>query len=206
MVEEVKSGATPLEGDGKRILMILGTSKHDSLCHAIAEAYTSGARGRGHVVRQIRLGELQFDPILREGYGQHQALEPDLLEAQRQIHWAEHLVFVYPVWWGGVPALLKGFFDRTFLPGFAFKYRNRSQLWDKLLSGRTADLLVTLDTPPWYFRWIYGAPAHRQMVRTILGFCGIKTRRLTEFAPVRPSSEEQRQGWLRQAENLGVRA
>ncbi|MDD0843144.1 NAD(P)H-dependent oxidoreductase [Pseudomonas sp. Gutcm_11s] len=206
MAEEAKSGATPLEGDGKRILMILGTSKSDSLCHAIAEAYSSGARGEGHVVRQLKLGELQFDPILREGYGQHQALEPDLLEAQRQIHWAEHLVFVYPVWWGGVPALLKGFFDRTFLPGFAFKYRNRSQLWDKLLTGRTADLLVTLDTPPWYFRWIYGAPAHRQMVRTILGFCGIKTRRLTEFAPVRPSSEEQRQNWLRKAEGLGVRA
>ncbi|PYC27643.1 NAD(P)H dehydrogenase [Aquipseudomonas alcaligenes] len=206
MAEEAKSGATPLEGDGKRILLILGTPKSDGLCHALAEAYSNGARAQGHVVRQLRLGELQFDPILREGYGQHQTLEPDLLEAQRQIHWAEHLVFVYPVWWGGVPALLKGFFDRTFLPGFAFKYRNRSQLWDKLLSGRTADLLVTLDTPPWYFRWIYGAPAHRQMVRTILGFCGIKTRRLSEFAPVRPSSEEQRQGWLRKAEELGVRA
>lgn len=206
MAEEAKSGATPLEGDGKRILLILGTPKSDGLCHALAEAYSNGARAQGHVVRQLRLGELQFDPILREGYGQHQALEPDLLEAQRQIHWAEHLVFVYPVWWGGVPALLKGFFDRTFLPGFAFKYRNRSQLWDKLLSGRTADLLVTLDTPPWYFRWIYGAPAHRQMVRTILGFCGIKTRRLSEFAPVRPSSEEQRQSWLRRAERLGVRA
>lgn len=206
MVEEGKSGATPLEGDGKRILLILGTPKSDSLCHALAEAYSSGARGEGHVVRQLRLGELQFDPILRDGYSQGQALEPDLLEAQRQIHWAEHLVFVYPVWWGGVPALLKGFFDRVFLPGFAFKYRNRSQLWDKLLSGRTADLLVTLDTPPWYFRWIYGAPAHRQMTRTILGFCGIKTRRLAEFAPVRPSSEEQRQDWLRRAERLGVRA
>lgn len=206
MAEEAKSGATPLEGDGKRILLILGTPKHDSLCQALAEAYTQGARGEGHIVHQLRLGELQFDPILREGYGQNQALEPDLLEAQRQIHWAEHLVFVYPVWWGGVPALLKGFFDRTFLPGFAFKYRNRSQLWDKLLTGRTADLLVTLDTPPWYFRWIYGAPAHRQMVRTILGFCGIRTRRLVEFAPVRPSSEEQRQGWLRKAERLGVRA
>lgn len=206
MAEEAKSGATPLEGDGKRILLILGTPKSASLCHALAEAYTSGARGEGHVVRQLRLGELQFDPILRDGYSQGQALEPDLLEAQRQIHWAEHLVFVYPVWWGGIPALLKGFFDRVFLPGFAFKYRNRSQLWDKLLSGRTADLLVTLDTPPWYFRWIYGAPAHRQMTRTILGFSGIKTRRLTEFAPVRPSSEQQRQNWLSQAERLGVNA
>jgi NAD(P)H dehydrogenase (quinone) len=206
MSEETKSGATPLEGDGKRILMILGTPKNNSFCHALSEAYAQGARSKGHVVRQLKLGEMTYDPVLREGYEQSQQLEPDLLEAQRQIHWAEHLVFVYPVWWGGIPALLKGFFDRTFLPGFAFKYRNRSQLWDKLLSGRTADLLVTMDTPPWYFRWIYGAPGHRQMTRTILGFSGIKTRRLAEFAPVRPSSEEQRQSWLRRAEALGVRA
>ena len=203
---ETKSGATPIEGDGKRILMILGTPKNVSLCTALGEAYAQGARDKGHVVRQLKLGEMSFDPILRSGYEQSQTLEPDLLEAQRQIHWAEHLVFVYPVWWGGIPALLKGFFDRTFLPGFAFKYRNRSQLWDKLLSGRTADLLVTMDTPPWYFRWIYGAPAHRQMIRTILGFSGIKTRRLSEFAPVRPSSEAQRQNWLRRAESLGSRA
>ena len=206
MSEATKSGATPLEGDGKRILMILGTPKNNSFCHALGEAYAQGARSKGHVVRQLKLGEMSYDPILRDGYEQSQQLEPDLLEAQRQIHWAEHLVFVYPVWWGGIPALLKGFFDRTFLPGFAFKYRNRSQLWDKLLTGRTADLLVTMDTPPWYFRWIYGAPGHRQMTRTILGFSGIKTRRLAEFAPVRPSSEEQRQSWLRRAERLGLRA
>ncbi|MCO6057730.1 NAD(P)H-dependent oxidoreductase [Pseudomonas sp. MOB-449] len=205
MAEAAKHGATPLEGDGKRILLILGTPKGGSLCHALGDAFAQGARSEGHVVRLLKLGEMQFDPVLREGYDQSQNLEPDLLDAQRQIHWAEHLVFVYPVWWGGLPALLKGFFDRVFLPGFAFRYRGQSQAWDKLLTGRTADLLVTLDTPPWYFRWIYGAPAHRQMVRTILGFCGIRTRRLTEFSPVRPSSEEQRQTWLRKAETLGTR-
>ena len=205
-MNEKKNGATPLEGDGKRILLIVGTPKAGGLCHALGEAYAEGARGKGHVVRQVKLAELSFDPVLRDGYDQGQHLEPDLLDAQRQIHWAEHLVFVYPVWWGGLPALLKGFFDRVFLPGFAFKYRGRSQAWDKLLQGRTADLLVTLDTPPWYFRWIYGAPAHRQMTRTILGFSGIKTRRLAEFAPVRPSSETQRQNWLQRAEKLGVSA
>ena len=205
MADGAKHGATPLEGDGKRILMILGTPKGGSLCHALSDAFAQGARSEGHVVRLLKLGEMQFDPVLREGYDQSQNLEPDLLEAQRQIHWAEHLVFIYPVWWGGLPALLKGFFDRVFLPGFAFRYRGQSQAWDKLLTGRTADLLVTLDTPPWYFRWVYGAPAHRQMVRTILGFCGIKTRRLTEFSPVRPSSEEQRQTWLRKAETMGTR-
>ncbi|TRX75742.1 NAD(P)H-dependent oxidoreductase [Pseudomonas mangiferae] len=207
MTEAVKSGATPLEGDGKRILLVFGTPKADSFCHALGEAYTQGARAEGHVVRQLKLRELRFDPTLHDGYEQSQALEPDLLEAQRLIHWAQHLVFVYPVWWGSVPALLKGFLDRVLLPGFAFKYRDaHSTRWDKLLTGRSADLLVTLDTPAWYFRWVYGAPAHRQMIRTTLGFCGVKTRRLTQFTPLRPSSEEQRQRWLRDAERLGRRA
>lgn len=206
MAETRKSGASPLEGDGKKILLILGSPKGNSLCHALADAYARGARGKGDVVHELRLGELQFDPVLHEGYDQSQALEPDLLEAQRQIHWAEHLVFVYPVWWGGVPALLKGFLDRVLLPGFAFRFRGRSQRWDKLLNGRTADLLVTLDTPPWYFRWVYGAPAHRQMIRTTLGFCGIRTRHLSEFAPVRLASEEQRQAWLAKAERRGSKA
>lgn len=106
---DAKSGATPLEGSGKRILMVYGTPKTISLCHALAEAYTQGARSEGHVVRVLKLGELDFDPVLHSGYEQSQTLEHDLLEAQRQIHWAEHLVFVYPVWWGGLPALLTGF-------------------------------------------------------------------------------------------------
>ena len=206
MVDDVKSGATPLEGDGKRILMIVGTPKADSLCHALGEAYAVGARREGHVVRQLKLGDMQFDPVLHDGYAQSQNLEPDLLEAQRQIHWAEHLVFVYPVWWGGLPALLKGFFDRVFLPGFAFKYRNRSQLWDKLLTGRTADLLVTMDTPPWYYRWIYRDPGISQIRATILQFCGIRPVRVSRVGAVRSSSPEQRNRWLALAAELGSRA
>ncbi|CAM3195923.1 NAD(P)H dehydrogenase [Pseudomonas floridensis] len=202
---DAKSGATPLEGSGKRILMVYGTPKTISLCHALGEAYTQGARSEGHVVRILKLGELDFDPVLHNGYEQSQTLEHDLLEAQRQIHWAEHLVFVYPVWWGGLPALLTGFFDRVLTPGFAFKAHGRRHPSNELLRGRTAELLVTMDTPPRYFHWIYGAPAHRQMIRTILGFCGVKTRRLTEFAPVRTSSEEQRQQWLHHALALGKR-
>lgn len=200
---ESRSGATPLEGSGKRILMVYGTPKTISFCHALGEAYAQGARGRGHVVRELKLGEMDFDPVLHHGYEKSQSLEHDLLEAQRQIHWAEHLVFVYPVWWGGLPTLLSGFFDRVLMPGFAFKTHGRKHPSNELLKGRTAELLVTMDTPPRYFRWVYGAPAHRQMIRTVLEFCGIKTKGLTEFAPVRTSTEEQRQQWLHRAQSLG---
>ncbi len=197
------SGATPLEGYGKRILMVIGSPKTISLCHALGEAYAQGARSQGHVVRVLRLEEMEFDPVLRGGYESSQTLEHDLLQAQRQIHWAQHLVFVYPVWWGGLPSLLSGFFDRVFMPGFAFKTHGRRHPSNELLKGRTAELLVTLDTPSRYFRWVLKAPAHRQMMNAILEFCGIKTTRLTEFSPVRTSTEEQRQQWIHQAEALG---
>ena len=118
----------------KRILVILGHPAQDSLCGALAQAYVKGAEAAGHEVRSLALGSLRFDPILREGYNCIQPLEPDLLAAQEAITWAQHLVFVYPIWWGSIPALLKGFFDRVLLPGFAFRFRKDSLMADGLLT------------------------------------------------------------------------
>ena len=190
----------------KNVLIINGHSADTSLCHALAQRYADGAQASGHQVRQIMLGELQFDPILRQGFHGLQPLEPDLQAAQAAIQWAEHLVFVYPIWWGSMPALLKGFIDRTFLPGFAFKYRSNSPFPEQLLKGRSAELLVTMDTPPWYYRWIYGNPGHWQMKRTILEFTGIRPVKIHGMGPVRSASESKKQGWLMKAYRLGQAA
>ncbi|WP_338849480.1 NAD(P)H-dependent oxidoreductase [Massilia sp. W12] len=182
----------------KRILVILGHPGDDSYCAALARAYSEGAKAAGHEVRQILISQLKFDPVLHQGYAKVQDLEPDLVAAQQDILWAEHLVFAYPIWWGAMPALLKGFIDRTFLPGFAFKYRKDSPWWDRLLQGRSAHLLVTMDTPPWYFRLIYRQPGHHQMKRTILEFCGVKPVKISSFGPLKGSRESKRQAWLEQ--------
>jgi len=188
-----------------RILLILGHPQRDSFCGSLAQAYAAAARNAGAAVRELYLGDLKFDPILRHGYRHVQALEPDLVEAQAAIQWAKHLVFVYPNWWGSMPALLKGFIDRVFLPGFAFKYRTDSPFWDRLLSDRTAHLIVTMDTPPWYYRWVFKMPGHQQMRRTILEFCGIKPVKITEIGSVRAASPQQRQKWLSQVQHLAAR-
>lgn len=189
---------------GKRILLILGHPSDASFCAALAERYVQSAIDAGHEVRQLRLGELDFDPVLREGYRQIQALEEALSVAQSDILWAEHLTLVYPIWWGGIPALLKGFFDRVFLPGFAFKYRKGKAFPDKLLKGRTAHLLVTMDTPPWYYRWFYHMPGLHQVRKTTLEFCGIKPLRTLTFGPLLDSSDQQRNTWLRQAQAIAA--
>jgi putative NADPH-quinone reductase len=187
---------------GKRILLILGHPSGNSFCAALAERYTLSAVRAGHEVRQLFLGSMDFDPVLREGYQQVQPLEADLRNAQADILWAEQLTLVYPIWWGGVPALLKGFFDRVFLPGFAFKYRQGKAFPDKLLRGRTAHLLVTMDTPPWYYRWIYRMPGLHQVRKTTLEFCGIKPTRTLTFGPILGASADRHAAWLRQAEAI----
>lgn len=187
----------------KRILVILGHPANESFCGALADSYVKGAEAAGNEVRFISLGKLSFDPVLHNGYATIQELEPDLVAAQIAISWAQHIVFVYPLWWGAMPALLKGFIDRVFLPGFAFKYREGSQFWDRLLSGRSAHLLVTMDTPPWYFRWVYRMPGHNQMKRTILEFSGIKPVTVSSFGPIRGSSQQKREKWLAQVSAYG---
>lgn len=189
----------------KRILVILGHPRTDSLCGALATAYVDAATAAGNDVRRINVGELSFDPILHGGYGAVQPLEPDLAAAQEAIAWAQHLVFAYPIWWGALPALLKGFIDRSFLPGFAFRYRSGSQFWDRLLAGRSAHLLVTMDSPPWYFRWINRMPGHNQMKRTILEFSGIRPVTIDSFGPVKGSTPEKRASWIARAKAAGSR-
>lgn len=182
----------------QQILVILGHPLADSLCGALADAYAQGAASAGHEVRRINLGELDFDPLLHDGYQAIQPLEPCLQAAQADILRAQHLVFVYPTWWGGLPALLKGFIDRVFLPGFAFKYRENSLMWERLLTGRSARLVVTMDSPPWYYRWVNFMPGHNQMKKTILEFCGVKPVKITSFGPVRNSSPGERLLWIKQ--------
>jgi len=190
----------------KNILVIIGHPDAKSFCGSLAKAYIDSAKVSGLEVRELQLGNLKFDPILWKGYRKIQELEPDLAKAQELIQWSNHIVFVYPNWWGAMPALMKGFFDRVLLPGFAFKYRKDSPLWDKLLSGRTAHLMVTMDTPPWYYRWIYHRPGHNEMKRTILGFCGIKVVKISEFALIKSSSQQQREKWINVAKKLGSKA
>ena len=186
----------------KNILVILGHPNKESLCGALANTFTLVAKENGAEVKEMFLGELNFDPILWNGYSKVQPLEDDLIIAQESIMWASHLVFVYPTWWGAIPALLKGFIDRVFLPGFAFKYRENSVMWDKLLKGRSAQLIVTMDTPSLYYRWIFRMPGHNQMKKAILEFCGIKPVRISAFSPVKNSSIKQRKKWMEKVKSL----
>jgi NAD(P)H dehydrogenase (quinone) len=187
----------------KKIVIINGHPNNTSFNYAVAEAYKQGALNSGAEVKEIVIAEMRFNPNLQFGYSKRMELEPDLQMAWEKIKWADHLVWIHPVWWGGLPAVMKGFIDRLFLPGFAFQYRDNSVWWDKLLKGKTARIITTLDQPGWYYRWAYGRPSVNQLKRSTLKFCGIASVATTYIGVIRNSSKEQRLKWLDNIHTLG---
>ncbi len=152
-------------------------------------------------MRELELARLEFARDVTTRDFADQPVEPDIAQARALLAWAEHLVLVYPTWWGTMPALLKAFLDRVLAPGFAFADEGKSFV--PLLGGRSAELLTTMDTPGWVWRWIYGAPGDRALARATLGFCGIKVARIARCGPIKDSSAAQRQTWLAAAERRG---
>lgn len=187
----------------KKILIINGHPNRDSFNFGLAEAYKKGAVHSGAKIQEITIADLEFNPNLQFGYQKRMELEPDLLKAWEIIQWADHLVWVHPVWWGGLPAITKGFIDRLFLPGLAFKYRENSVWWDKFLTGKTAHIITTLDQPSWYYRIFYGRPSINQLKKSTLEFCGVKPVKVTYIGVIKNSKEEQRQKWIEKVYSLG---
>ncbi|MDP1802305.1 MAG: NAD(P)H-dependent oxidoreductase [Bacteroidota bacterium] len=190
----------------KKILIINGHPKKDSFCNSLCEAYKTSAKIAGNDVILLNLHELDFNLNLQMGYSKQSTIEPDIQFAQEKIKWAQHIVIVHPVWWGSVPALLKGFFDTTLLPGFAFKYRDKGVLWDKLLAGRTARIIYTTDTPIWIYRYFFNSPSVNQVKKRTLAFCGIDPVKVTAIGPIRKSKMEFRAKWIEKIEALGRNA
>ena len=174
-------------------------------CHAIADAYRGGALAVGHEVRVVEIASTPF-PLLRakEEY-EHGVAPPSLAPAQQAIAWADHLVIVYPLWLGGMPALLKGFLEQVLRPGFAYETRP-GKGWTRKLRGRSARVIVTMGMPAFFYRWYFGAHGLKALRRSILSFVGIAPVRSTLIGLVESGSDAQRQRWLARIEALGEAA
>ena len=191
----------------RKILLIDAHPDSDRLTSSLVDAYKRGALQSGYDVRTIIIRDMEFNPNLKFGYKKRINLEPDLLMAIDEIKACEHMVWFHPVWWGSLPALLKGFIDRTFLPSIVFDY-NESKLggmgWDGYLEGKSARIIATMDTPTFLYHWIYNAPSVNQLKKATLGFCGVKPVKVTEFSPVKGSKPNTRDRWIKKVFQLGL--
>ena len=192
----------------RKIFLLLGHPDKVGMCGALADAYERGAKAAGHTIVRMNIGEMQFDPILHNGYRAIQQLEPDLLSFQKNVTESEHFVIVYPVWWVGMPAILKGLFDRAWLPGSAFRYiktkdGKRTIFWHRLFKGKTARIIMTSGTAPWLVRFLPGN-VNAQLKWGILWFAGFSVR-TRWFGPAENVPDDRKAHWVSEVEELGRR-
>ena len=164
----------------KKIFILLGHPDNDSLNFTLANEYERGALENGHEVRRMNIGEMKFDPILHNGYRLVQELEPDLVSFQENVRWADHFVIFYPSWWSTMPAMLKGLFDRVWLPGFAYRFVGGGYWWKQLMKGKSAAMFITSDTAPIIQRIIFGDTTN-ELRKGILWFAGFSPIRVHKF-------------------------
>ena len=194
---------------GKKILLLLGHPDTSGLCGELASAYEQAARAAGHHVDRLNIGEMHFDPILHKGYRTKQELEPDLIKFQQLVTACDHFVIVYPVWWVSMPAILKGLFDRAWLPGSAFRYfrtkdGHRTIFWHRLFRGKTARVIMTSGTSPWLVRFLPGN-VNAQLKWGILWFAGFSVRTVW-FGPAEDPAHGRKMHWLAKVRDLGAHA
>jgi len=170
----------------KKIFIWVAHPKAASLCEGIADAYQTGAEAAGSEVRRMDLSAMTFDPTF-DGYKGMLPLEPDLQAWQDAVSWADHVLFVHPYWWGAMPT-------------------KAGVKWDKLLSGKTADAIITADTPTFIDTLLYNKPARRVIKNQVFGFCGLKAKNVLQFGSVKLASDKKINGWITRAGKLGAQA
>ena len=175
-----------------KVFILLGHPDTDSLNGTLASEYERGAIEAGKEVRRMNIGDMNFDPILHHGYKTIQAYEPDLVAFQENVNWCNHFVIFYPSWWSTMPALLKGLFDRVWMPRFAFHFTG-DFTWEKLLKGRSASIFITSDSIPFAQRIIFGDTTN-ELRKGILWFAGFSPIKVRKFGYLKHSS------WL----NIGM--
>ncbi|MEZ5855942.1 MAG: NAD(P)H-dependent oxidoreductase [Hyphomicrobiaceae bacterium] len=187
-----------------RIVVIVGHSRQNSFCEALGQAYCAGARQAGHAVDLFVTSRMAFDPILTGAYVEVQPLEPDLAAAHAAIMAADHLVIIFPLWMGGMPAILKGFLERVLQPDLVAA--QKAGQFVQLLKGKSARVILTMGMPGLVYRWWYGAHALQALKRNILEFMGVKPVKSTLFGMIGDVDASQRRAWLEEVKVLGREA
>lgn len=200
------SRARPESGSrGRRVVILDGHPDPDPgrYCHAIAAAYARGAASAGHVIHRVNLGEIDFPMLVTREDWESGAPCPAVLAFQDELSWAEHLVIIYPLWLGGMPARLKALLEQAFRPTFAFGGKTVAPGGGRM-KGRSVRIIVTMGMPGVIYRTVFFGHSLEALKRSILALVGFGPIRDTVLGGIETRRDRDR--LLKRVEDMGVRA
>ena len=184
------------------VLLVDGHPDSGRYCSHLVDIYEA-ALPSGYDITRVCVRDMAFTPNLQHGYRKRTNWEPDVAAFAEKLDACDHVVFVFPMWWGAEPALLKGLLDRVLLPGFTFAYHDNDAFWDRNMVGRSADVIITMDTPPLFLWLAYGNSIIRRWKGQVLGFCGFKPVRILPLGQVKfGGAEKNAAKWSAKVEKL----
>jgi NAD(P)H dehydrogenase (quinone) len=186
-----------------KIMIVVGHPQTNTFCRALGEAYRRGAAAAGHAATLFALSEMKFDPILRDGFRKEQPFEPDLQAAYDALAACDHLVLIFPLWCGDMPALLKGFIERLLQPDLIHRQDTDNAMNWSIFKNKSARVVITMGMPVSIYRFWYGSYALKLITRNILKFIGITPVRHTLFGMIGTSKPATRERWIAEVEMLG---
>lgn len=187
----------------EHIVIIVGHARTKTYCEAIGESYLRGAVTAGHEAKLFVTSKLSFAPILHEGFERVQPLERDLKTVHDAMIEADHLVFIFPLWFGTLPAIFKGFLERVLQPDWMAQSKQGKH--PRVLNGKSARIIMTMGMPSFVYRWWYGAHTLRMLKCNTFGTRGVRPVRSMICGNVEAGGPERRRQWLKTIEELGRR-
>ena len=185
-------------------LVLLGHADPKSFVSALAHAYVEAYRAAGGTIELVTLSDLGFDPVLRHGHARDQPLEPDLLALRDAFEGASHVAWFFPTYWASPPAIVRAVVDRLFLPGWAFRY-GKGPLPEGLMRGRSARVVLTMDSPRFWYTLSHNRAVHGSFVSGTLRFVGFRPIRTTTIYEMRTLTEAARTRRIAEMASLAAR-
>lgn len=193
-----------------RVVIIFNHPYTGSFCHAVLTAVMNGLQNAGCEVDLIHLDHEQFNPVMTaadlQAFRKGQAVDPKVLEYKERLDAADHLVFIFPIWWELMPAMTKGFIDKVIFPGIAYTYasggRSMLPLFKKM---KSVTVITTMNTPRFLYRLIFGNAIKKAMLTGTFWKMGYKSRKWINLSMVKMVSDEKRRKWLDKLERRFAR-
>jgi len=190
-----------------KVVIVFNHPYHGSYCNAILNSVSLGLKQARHDIDLIHLDQDNFNPVMTatdlNGFRNKQSVDPKVMEYSNRIKDADHLVFIFPIWWELMPAMMKGFIDKVIFPGVAYDYTNAKNtrmkpLWTNV-KGIT--MVTTMNTPNWLYSLLFGNAVKKAMMLGTFWKTGYKNRKWISFNMVKMVSEEKRKQWLTKLES-----